>query len=156
VSRQPVSTEYSAGGLVYRKNGTSYDIVVVQRARHEDWSLPKGHIEGGESKEEAALREVEEETGLEAGIVCSLGEIVYFYRRPKEGLTRKTVYHFLMEALGDELGPPNWEVSEVRWVPINEAHTLLTYKNDLEIIGKAKSVLGIASGPGTGHPTAKS
>ncbi|HYP39669.1 MAG TPA: NUDIX hydrolase [Chloroflexia bacterium] len=133
--------EYSAGGVVYRRTMEGYDIAVVQRARHEDWSLPKGHIEAGESREQAALREVKEETGLDAKIVGELGEVVYFYRRREEGLVRKSVYHYLMEATNDKLGSPNWEVSEVRWVPITEAHTLLSYENDRGIVRKAQSLL---------------
>ena len=133
--------EYSAGGVVYRRTAEGYDIVAVQRARHEDWSLPKGHIEAGESREQAALREVKEETGLDAQIVGELGEVVYFYRRREEGLVRKSVYHYLMEALGDKLGNPNWEVSEVRWVPITGAYTLLSYENDKGIVRKAQTFL---------------
>ena len=133
--------EYSAGGVVYRHTEDGYDIVAVQRARHEDWSLPKGHIEAGESREQAALREVKEETGLDAQIVGDLGEVVYFYRRKNEGLVRKSVYHYLMQALSDKLGGPNWEVSEVRWIPITEAHTLLSYENDKGIVRKAQSLL---------------
>jgi bis(5'-nucleosidyl)-tetraphosphatase len=154
MSKRPVTTEYSAGGVVYRRNGSSYDVVLVQRARHDDWSLPKGHIEEGETQEEAALREVQEETGLDARIVSPLGEIVYFYHRPKKGLTRKTVYHFLMEATSTELGKPNWEVSEIRWLPITEAHTLLSYKNDKEQVKKAQEELGITDqGSGATIPT---
>jgi 8-oxo-dGTP diphosphatase len=133
--------EYSAGGVVYRRTVEGYDIVAVQRARHEDWSLPKGHIEAGESREQAALREVKEETGLDAKIVGELGEVVYFYRRREEGLVRKSVYHYLMEATSDKLGKPNWEVSEIRWVPITEAHTLLSYENDKGVVRKAQTLL---------------
>ncbi len=133
-------SEFSAGGVVYRRVGDTYEIVAVHRNRHTDWSLPKGHIEKGETVEQAALREVKEETGLDARIVDALGEVVYFYRRPK-GLTRKVVYHFLLERTGGEFGPPNWEVDEVRWIDINQAHTLLTYKNDLGIVQKAKEKL---------------
>ena len=134
-------SEFSAGGVVYRRVGDTYEIAAVHRNRHTDWSLPKGHIEKGETQEQAALREVKEETGLDARIVDALGEVVYFYRRPK-GLTRKVVYHFLMERTGGEFGPPNWEVDEVRWIDIDRAHTLLTYKNDLGIVQKAKERLG--------------
>jgi 8-oxo-dGTP pyrophosphatase MutT (NUDIX family) len=141
MSSTSVIGEYSAGGVVYRRTEWGYDIVAVQRARHEDWSLPKGHIEAGESREQAALREVKEETGLDAKIVGELGEIVYFYRRREEGLVRKSVYHYLMEALSDKLGNPNWEVSEVRWVPITEAHTLLSYENDKGVVRKAQALL---------------
>lgn len=126
--------------MVYRRAGDTYEIAVVHRNRHTDWSLPKGHIEKGETREQAALREVKEETNLDARIVGDLGEVVYFYKRPK-GLTRKSVYHFLMEHTGGEFGPPNWEVDIVRWVPIDEVGTLLTYKNDLQIVGKAKEKL---------------
>lgn len=126
---------------MYRTNGASYDFVAVQRARHDDWSLPKGHIEEGESQEEAALREVREETGIEAQVICSLGEVVYFFRRSKGDLVRKTVYHFLLEALSDELGGPNWEVAESRWVPIAEAGSILSYENDRNIVREAFSLL---------------
>jgi 8-oxo-dGTP diphosphatase len=126
---------------VFRRNGSGYEIVAVQRARHEDWSLPKGHIEEGESREQAAVREVREETGLEARIVGDLGEIVYFYRRRNGGLVRKTVYHYLMEATTQQLGGPNWEVSEARWLPIREAHTLLTYQNDRGVVDRARAML---------------
>lgn len=142
-------SEYSAGGVVYRSTESGHDIVAVKRGRHTDWSLPKGHIEPGETREQAALREVKEETGLDAKIVCPLDEVVYFYRRPSEGLVRKTVYHYLMQAAPGDLGQPNWEVDEVRWVPITEAHTLLTYKNDWEIVNKAKEALGVR-GQGSG------
>jgi 8-oxo-dGTP pyrophosphatase MutT (NUDIX family) len=141
MSSKDVKSEYSAGGVVYRRNMGGYDIVVVQRARHDDWSLPKGHIEAGETLEQAALREVKEETGLDARIVDDIGEIVYFYRRPKGSLVRKTVHHFLMEAAEGDLGDPNWEVSEVRWIPISEAHTLLSYQNDKGIVSKAQEML---------------
>ncbi len=133
-------SEFSAGGVVYRRVGDTYEIVAVHRNRHTDWSLPKGHIEKGETPEQAALREVKEETGLHVRIVDALGEVVYFYRRPR-GLTRKVVHHFLMEHTGGELGPPNWEVDEARWIDIDQAHTLLTYKNDLGIVRKAKERL---------------
>lgn len=145
-----VTSEYSAGGVVYRANGEGYEFVAVQRARHGDWSLPKGHIEAGESHEQAALREVKEETGIDARIVSLIGEVVYFYRRPRQGgLTRKTVYHFLMEASSHELCGPNWEVSEARWVPIAQADSLLSYENDKRIINQARAILG-ARGRGSG------
>ncbi len=142
MKRPPATSEYSAGGVVYRRNGADYDIAVVQRARHNDWSLPKGHIEAGESREQAAIREVQEETGLDARIVSSLGEVVYFYRRPGGDLIRKVVYHYLMEITGGEPGGPNWEVSEVRLLPITDALTLLSYENDHMIVEKAKGMLG--------------
>ena len=144
MSRQVARAEYSSGGVVYRKAGdNAYDIALVYRKRHDDWSLPKGHIEEGETREETALREVKEETGLDARIVEPLGEVVYFYRRRNGDLVRKTVYHFLLEALSDKFAEPTWEVTESRWVPITEAQTLLSYKNDAGVVVKAMAALGV-------------
>ena len=126
---------------MYRRTSAGYEVAVVHRARHTDWSLPKGHIEEGETQEQSAVREVKEETGLDARIVAPLGEVVYFFTGPKKGLVCKTVYHYLMEASLGDLGGPNWEVSEVRWVPITEAHALLSYQNDREIVDKAIAIL---------------
>ena len=79
MSRQVARAEYSSGGVVYRKVGDNdYEVALVYRKRHDDWSLPKGHIEEGETREETALREVKEETGLDARIVEPLGEVQAF------------------------------------------------------------------------------
>src|SRR4051812_46118813 len=125
------SSEYSSGGVVYRRNeGQGIDVALIYRTRHDDWSLPKGHIEAGETREQAALREVKEETGLDAHIERPIGDAVYFFRKRGGDLVRKTVYHYLMEAMSTELGKPNWEVTEARWVPMAEAHALLSYEKD--------------------------
>jgi 8-oxo-dGTP pyrophosphatase MutT (NUDIX family) len=136
--------EYSSGGVVYRAIANGYEFAAVHRARHTDWSLPKGHIEAGESREEAALREVKEETGLDARIVAPIAEVVYFYRRgrgPESVLIHKTVYHYLLEALTYDFGGPNWEVSEYRWVSMSEAQDVLSYENDREVVRKAGEFL---------------
>ena len=139
---QPTQNEYSAGGVVFRpsKNG-GWEIVAVQRARHGDWSLPKGHIEEGETRKQAAVREVKEESGIDVRVVHPLGEVDYFFRKPGGGLVHKTVYHFLLEATSDELCGPNWEVSEARWVGINEADALLTYAKDKDVVAMALAEL---------------
>lgn len=135
--------EYSSGGVVYSPTSMSagYDVALIHRDRHNDWSLPKGHIEPGESREQACLREVKEETGIAAQIVQPLGEAVYFFRGRTGALIRKTVYHYLMQAITTQLCGPNWEVTEARWVPITEAQTLLTYQKDREIVAKAIAAL---------------
>lgn len=136
--------EYSSGGVVYRSTPDGYQFVAVHRARHTDWSLPKGHLEPGETKEQAALREVKEETGLDARIVAPITDVVYFYRTGRGAesvLVHKTVYHYLLEAITFSFGGPNWEVSESRWVPLSEAQTLLSYENDLEVVRKAQELL---------------
>jgi 8-oxo-dGTP diphosphatase len=142
-ARGGVKTEYSAGGVVFRPSpkGKGWEIVAVQRPRHDDWSLPKGHLEDGETKEQAALREVKEETGLDARILNHLGAIQYYFRKPKGDLIHKVVHFYLMEATSSELGKANWEVAEVRWVPIDEAQNLLSYKNDMGVVTKAHAEL---------------
>ncbi|HST05415.1 MAG TPA: NUDIX hydrolase [Chloroflexia bacterium] len=153
--QQSTRNEYSAGGVVFRLSatGTGWDIVAVQRARHGDWSLPKGHLEAGETREQAAIREVKEESGIDARIISSLGETDYFFRTTNGGLVHKTVYHFLLEATSDTLGGPNWEVSESRWVNINEANNLLTYAKDIDIVARALTELRRGEGQAVSRTT---
>ncbi len=116
----------------------------VHRARHTDWSLPKGHVEPGETREEAAIREVKEETGLDARIIAPITEVVYFYRRgrgPESVLVHKTIYHYLLKALTFDFAGPNWEVSEARWTPLADAQNVLSYENDHEVVRKAGELL---------------
>ena len=117
--------EVKAAGGVVRRDGR---IAVVHRPRYDDWSLPKGKLDPGESFEDAALREVREETGLE----CELGdELSPTHYRDRKGRS-KIVRYWLMEPVGGEF-EPNDEVDELRWLTPGEAAGLLTYEHDKEL-----------------------
>jgi 8-oxo-dGTP diphosphatase len=114
---------HAAGGVVLR-DGL---VALVHRPRYDDWSLPKGKLDDGESFEDAALREVEEETGLRCSLVRELPAIEYEVRgRPK------LVRYWAMEVVGETPFVPNEEVDQLRWVEPREALALLTYDRDRE------------------------
>jgi len=115
----------AAGGVVIRDG----EVLLVHRPRYDDWTLPKGKLDPGESFEEAALREVWEETGLS----CSLGDELSSteYRDSKD--RPKIVRYWLMEIEGGDF-EPNDEVDEVRWVAIGEAAAELTYDRDRGVL----------------------
>lgn len=116
----------AAGGLVRRRHEDGTDeILIVHRPRYDDWSFPKGKLEPGESDEEAAVREVEEETGLH----CRLDREVATTRYRDARGRQKTVRYWSMTPIGGRLEPAN-EVDEVRFVTLAEARELLTYERD--------------------------
>jgi 8-oxo-dGTP diphosphatase len=117
----------AAGGLVLREG----DVAVVHRPRYDDWSLPKGKLDPGEDFEEAALREVWEETGLRCRIESTLGDTNYRDRKDRAKLVR----YFRMTPESGEF-EPNDEVDELRWLPPEEAIDMLTYDFDRELVGK--------------------
>ena len=93
------------------------------------WSLPKGHIEQGETAEQTAIREVAEETGIRGDVLASLGSIDYWF--VTEGRrVHKTVHHYLLRFLGGELSAEDLEVSEVAWVPLAELPRRLAYADE--------------------------
>ncbi len=104
------------------------------------WSLPKGHIESGETAEEAAVREVEEETGIIGRVVAPLGTIDFWFVA-EDRRVHKTVHHFLMRALGGELSDSDMEVSEVAWVPLDELESRLAYADERRLIRRATELL---------------
>jgi 8-oxo-dGTP diphosphatase len=117
----------AAGGVVRREDG---NIAIVHRPRYDDWSLPKGKLDPGESWEDCAVREVWEETGLR----CELGEELSptFYDDRKG--RAKAVRYWLMTPTEDaEEFEPNEEVDELRWLPASEATELLTYEHDIDL-----------------------
>jgi 8-oxo-dGTP diphosphatase len=118
----------AAGGLVVRDGSR---IAVVHRPRYDDWSLPKGKLDEGESFEEAALREVEEETGLTCRITDTLGDTSYHDRKDRPKLVR----YYRMEPESGEF-TPNEEVDELRWLEPAEALDLLSYDFDRELVGR--------------------
>lgn len=102
------------------------------------WSLPKGHIEQGETPEQTAMREVAEETGIRGTVLAALGSIDYWF--VTEGRrVHKTVHHYLLRSLGGELSDEDVEVTEVAWVPLSELESRLAYADErrlAEVAGK--------------------
>jgi 8-oxo-dGTP pyrophosphatase MutT (NUDIX family) len=120
----------AAGGLVCRPAGIdTVDVVLVHRPAYDDWAFPKGKLERDESEEEAALREVEEETGLRCDLGRELGITRYHDSRGRP----KTVRYWQMKPIGGALAPAH-EVDDARWVPLAEAPALLTYARDQELL----------------------
>ncbi len=120
----------AAGGLVSRRREDGTDeILIVHRPAYDDWSFPKGKLERGERDEEAAIREVEEETGLRCRLDRELATTSYRDARGRW----KTVRYWLMTPIGGLLEAAN-EVDEVRFVPLVEAKELLTYERDSELL----------------------
>jgi len=121
----------AAGGVVTRPApGGTLEYLIVHRPRYDDWSLPKGKLEPGESLEEAARREIAEETGLrvELGAKLSTTEYVDRHGRPK------IVHYWRMTPVGDVPWAPNDEVDETRWVGAVEAGELLSYHDDRRLV----------------------
>jgi 8-oxo-dGTP diphosphatase len=120
----------AAGGVVMRKGPSATEIVVVHRPRYDDWSFPKGKLDPGETFEEAALREVREETGL----ICRLGPELPFAQYADQEGRPKIVRYWLMAVIEDPGFEPNDEVDELRWVVPDMATELLTYVRDQALV----------------------
>ncbi|WP_236790345.1 NUDIX hydrolase [Amycolatopsis sp. GM8] len=129
--------ETSAGGLVVDADRLRA-VLIGRLDRHGKllWSLPKGHIEDGETLPETALREVKEETGISARVLSPLGTIDYWFVAERRRV-HKTVHHFLLEAVGGELSDEDVEVTEVAWVPIVDLETRLAYTDERALVRKA-------------------
>jgi len=119
----------AAGGLVLRGAGDAAEVAVVHRPKYDDWSLPKGKLDPGESFEQGALREVLEETGFRCELAGRLEPTSY---RDRKGRT-KLVRYYLMRPLGGAFAPSD-EVDELRWVPPGEAGELLTHTHDRRLV----------------------
>jgi 8-oxo-dGTP pyrophosphatase MutT (NUDIX family) len=131
---KPRVEETSAGGFVLAADGSPRIAVIGRRNRggRIDWCVPKGHLEGDETIEQAAIREVAEETGLEAIIIESLGSIHYEFSTPTS-IISKTVHHFLMKQTGGHLtieNDPDHEAVDIRWINVALLHEDLTHENE--------------------------
>jgi 8-oxo-dGTP pyrophosphatase MutT (NUDIX family) len=138
----PTVEEVSAGGLVVdQAAGLPRAAVIARlnRAGRVEWCLPKGHLESGETPEEAAVREIEEETGIRGRVLESLGTIDYWFSAEGRRV-HKLVHHYLLEATGGALsveGDPDQEAIDVAWVPLDELGTLLAFPNERKLAREA-------------------
>ncbi|HKN49053.1 MAG TPA: NUDIX hydrolase [Actinomycetota bacterium] len=130
----------AAGGVVLRRlDGGPVEVALIHRPAYDDWTLPKGKLNPGETHEEAALREVEEETGLVCHLGDPAGQVDYRDRKGRP----KVVRYWTMQPVGpsDEQFAPNREVDLLRWIPLAEAGPALTYAHDRQILRSVKPEL---------------
>ena len=135
-----IKYEVSAGGLVLRRRESTYDALLIGRGTPRIWSLPKGHVEAKESHEQAALREVREETGCWAELITKLNDISYWFyiNRSKH---KKSVTFYLMCYLSGDTANHDHEVDEAQWFDIMTAKRSLKYVNEKRLVDLALDYL---------------
>ena len=135
-----IKHERSAGGLVLRRERNGYDGLIIGRATPRIWSLPKGHIEPNETIENAALREVKEETGIEASIIVKLSDIRYWFYANKLNHS-KIVHFYLMRYVAGTPTPQIGEVDETLWAKLDDLPEMLTHVNERRLVEIAQNLV---------------
>jgi 8-oxo-dGTP pyrophosphatase MutT (NUDIX family) len=139
MSTSKTKFEFSAGGVAI-EDGKLLMVKVENLEGHHIWTFPKGHLEKDEKSEQAALREVEEETGYQCAIVEPLERAQYWFKRD-DTLTKKTVAWYLMKPVKLTGKPDPDEILETNWVTMEEAKTLVRYKSDKKLLAKLEMLV---------------
>lgn len=133
-----IRKEHSSGGAVLVvRNGEVHVAMIATRGRTR-WGLPKGALSGDETSEQAALREVQEETGIDGAVIKPLETIEYFFRA-RDSLIQKSVDFYLMRYLGGTLTPQLSEVDDVEWVPLTEAIVRASFDSEKRLLRQAQT-----------------
>lgn len=148
VAKTPRIEEVSAGGLVLDRSSKPWKAALI--ARHDRrgrliWSLPKGHVEVGETNEQAAIREVQEETGIQSSVLMVLGTIDFWFMAEEKRI-HKTVHHYILNAHGGELCDDDREVVEVAWIPIDDVAGKLAYSDERKLMARVPELLAGLAG----------
>ncbi len=144
----PVQEQVSAGGVAYRITDSGPEVVLV-RVGPARWQLPKGLVGENESPEQAALREVREEAGIDGQMLAPIETIEYWYVGSAGGQRyrfHKRVHFFLMAYRSGDPADHDWEVQEARWVPLPDASGLLTFNSERTVVEKAAARIADLSG----------
>ena len=140
----PTVEQVSAGGGVFRMQGSIPEIAIVRIVPELRWQLPKGIIDPGETIEQAALREVREESGIEAELLSPIDTIEYWFVANYGGRRRryhKFVHFFLMSYRAGDVGDHDNEVDESRWIDIETALEMLEFKGERDVVAKAAGMI---------------
>lgn len=139
----PPNEETSAGGLVVDRTTDPQCGALIGRLDRRGrlmWSLPKGHLEAGETAEQAAIREVQEETGIRGRILAPLGAIDFWFVADGRRI-HKTVHHFLLESTGGQISDDDPEVVEVEWVNLEDIRGRLAYPDERRLLDQVPRLL---------------
>ena len=146
----PVKIATSYGGVVVRESDDGLEVALIRPNSTDDkqvWALPKGAKEEGESPEDAAVREVREETGMAAEVIGRIDGITYWFAwAPERVRYKKTVHFFLMQHTSGEPTPDAVEVAEVRFVPLETAHKVASYASEKKVLKTAAEIARAATG----------
>lgn len=138
--RVPTETQVSAGGVTFRASSDRVEVVLISVGDAQRWQLPKGMVDEGESREQAARREVREETGLHAELLEPLDKVEYWFFANRGGRRvryHKFVYFYLMRYCDGSVSDHDHEVNEARWVEIGRAQEMLTFESDRRMVAMA-------------------
>lgn len=140
-SRAPAREEVSAGGIVFRRDGERTFVLLI-RDSYRNWGFPKGHIEAGEDPEQAALREVGEETGLGALAIRAAVETIDWEFRFRGARIHKTCHFFLIETVHRRTAPQHAEgITACRWATFDQAEQMLAYDNARAVLRQARTLV---------------
>jgi len=145
VSKTPTKLQISAGGVAFRKRNRKIEVALISVGERQRWQLPKGVVDKGESTEDAAVREVREEAGIDTEVVERIDKVEYWYFWNEDGRRvryHKFVYFYLLRYKSGDVRDHDDEVNEARWVEIDEAIKLLAFDSEKKIVEKAKALIG--------------
>lgn len=145
MSKVPTKLQVSAGGVAFRVENGQIKVAIISVGDGARWQLPKGLVDKGESTEDAAVREVREEAGIDTAIAARIDKVEYWYFWNEDGQRvryHKFVYFYLLRYKSGDVRDHDHEVNEARWVDIDDAIKMLAFDNEKKIMKKAKELIG--------------
>ncbi|PKV66626.1 NUDIX hydrolase [Pontibacter ramchanderi] len=140
----PTLEQVSSGGVVFHRGASGIEVALISVGEPARWQLPKGIVDPGEAPETTALREVREETGVTARLIEKIDTIEYWYVGTRSGQRvrfHKFVHFFLLAYQSGDIGQHDWEVNEARWVDLQAAKALLSFKSERQALEKAERLI---------------
>jgi 8-oxo-dGTP pyrophosphatase MutT (NUDIX family) len=144
VSKTPTKLQFSAGGVAFRKRDEHIEVALISVGSEKRWQLPKGIVDKGESTEDAAVREVREEAGIDTEVLDRIDKVEYWYFGNENGQRvryHKFVYFYLLRYKSGDVRNHDDEVNDARWVEIDKAIKLLAFDSEKKIVEKAKALI---------------
>lgn len=145
VSKVRSKLQISSGGVAFRAQDGRIDVALISVGENSRWQLPKGLVDKGESTEDAAVREVREEAGINTEIAARIDKVEYWYFWKEEGQRvryHKFVYFYLLRYKSGDVRNHDHEVNEARWVDIDDAIKMLAFDSEKKIVEKARELIG--------------